>query len=76
MIFHHANPCKFRGIEGKKTKTTNLNKPDYTLGTKWTHVEQMSSVLTTFMVSVRECVGNVAGCGRCRVQEPQRRAQM
>lgn len=44
MIFHHANPCKFRGIGGKKVKTTNLNKPDYTFGTKWTRVEQMSSV--------------------------------
>lgn len=47
MIFHHANPCKFRGIEKKKqhkkrkTKTTNLNKPEYTLGTKWTRVEQL-----------------------------------
>lgn len=41
MIFHHANPCKFRGIEKKKA---NLNKPEYTLGTKWTHVEQMSKM--------------------------------
>lgn len=39
MIFHHANPCKFRGIEGGK-----INKPEYTLGTKWTYVEQMSKM--------------------------------
>lgn len=44
MIFHHAHPCKFKGIEGEKNQNHNLNKSDYTLGTKWTHVEQMSSV--------------------------------
>lgn len=44
MIFHHVNPCKFGGIEGKKIKTTNLNKHDYTLGARWTHLEQMISV--------------------------------
>lgn len=45
MIFHHSNPCKFKGIEGEKTiKTANLNKHDYTLGARWSHLEQMSSV--------------------------------
>lgn len=38
MILHHADPCKFRGI-GK-----NKNKPEYTLGTKWTFIEQKSKM--------------------------------
>lgn len=41
MIFHHANPCKFRGIDEKKK---NTNKPKYPLGTKWTHADQMSKM--------------------------------
>lgn len=32
------------GYRWEKIKTTNLNKHDYTLGARWTHLEQMSSI--------------------------------
>lgn len=32
------------GHRGEKIKTTNLNKHDYTVGARWTHLEQMSSI--------------------------------
>lgn len=71
MIFLHANPCKFRTIEGKK-QNHKSEQTRLRFGNQMDSCWVDEQCMTTFMVSVWECVGNVAVCGGAQwwVQEP------
>lgn len=76
MIFHHANPCEFRGIEGEKNQNHRPEQTQLHFGNQMDSCWPDEQCMTTFMVSVQECIGNVAVCGWWWGQEPQRCVQM
>lgn len=59
------------GYRRKKIKTTNLNKHDYTLGARWTHLEQMSSIRPHLWYQSGNVSGMLLTCGRWWGQEPR-----
>lgn len=68
MIFHHANPCKFRGIEGKNpklqiwTNLTTLWEPNGLILNRWAVYDHVYGISPGMR---RECLLSVCGDG-CR----------